>query len=351
MKKIEQLIREAVEKGASDLHLAPEALVLYRIDGQLFPASEEALTASEFEEFLTGILTGSRREKLLKKGELDFVHSLDGGNRVRFHVFRQRGTYAVSLRLHAAFIPDVNRIFIPRFLLDLTKRKHGLVIAAGMAGSGKTTTIASLIQHLADASPKTVVTIENPMEYVYTNGQSMVLQREVGVDTPGGAAGILAAVREDADIISVGEISDGRMLREAMTAAETGHLVFGAFRANSVKSVLLHIEDLFGDSLCRAREQLSDVLEGIFVQRLLPREGGGRVAAFEVLTVSEEVRDFIRDGANGQILSQMQKGKKHGMQTMDDAIYDLYMKSMISRESAAAYALNQSEMSRKITLF
>ncbi len=351
MEKIENYIREAMEKGASDLHLAPDGPVLYRIDGELVRSAGEELSASAFEELLAQTLTSVQKEAFLKKGELDFACLTDGGNRVRFHVFRQKGTYAMSLRLHSDLIPEVSRLFIPQFLLDLTKRRHGLLIAAGTAGSGKTTTIASLVQHLADESAKTIVTIDDPLEYVYTNGQSMVLQREVGVDTPDCAAGLLAASREDADVISVGEIGDAQTLREAMKAAEMGHLVLGAFHANSVKSVLLHMTELFGSGSCQAREQLADVLEGIFVQRLLPREGGGRVAAFEVLTVSKEARDLIREGRSDQILSQLQKGKKQGMQTMDDAIYDLYMKSMISAQNAVAYAQNQQEMARKITLF
>lgn len=352
MGKIETYLQEGNQRGASDIHLAPGSPVMYRIDGELVPASEERIKPYEIEELISPMLTDDQKAELQKNGELDFAYSIAGFNRVRFNVFRQRGTYAIALRILSFEIPDAKKLGIPNAVLDLANRKRGLVLVTGATGSGKSTTLASLIHIIATTYAKTIITLEDPIEYLHAHNKSMVLQREVGYDTLSYANALRAALREDPDVILVGEMRDLETIGIAITAAETGHLVFSTLHTNNAAATIDRIIDVFPPyQQQQTRVQLAGVIEGIIAQQLLPKEGGGRVASYEVMLATPAIRNLIREGKGFQIPSMIQTNKKMGMQTMDDAIYDLYMKSLISAETAVSFAQDSVGMSQKVMLF
>lgn len=352
MGKIEAYLQEGNQRGASDIHLAPGSPVMYRIDGELVPASEERIKPYEIEELISPMLTDEQKDELHKNGELDFAYSIAGFNRVRFNVFRQRGTYAIALRILSFEIPDAKKLGIPSAVLELANRKRGLVLVTGATGSGKSTTLASLIHIIATTYAKTIITLEDPIEYLHAHNKSMVLQREVGYDTLSYANALRAALREDPDVILVGEMRDLETIGIAITAAETGHLVFSTLHTNNAAATIDRIIDVFPPyQQQQTRVQLAGVIEGIVAQQLLPKEGGGRVASYEVMLATPAIRNLIREGKGFQIPSMIQTNKKMGMQTMDDAVYDLYMKSLISAETAVSFAQDSVGMSQKVMLF
>lgn len=352
MGKIETYLKEGNERGASDIHLAPGSPVMYRIDGELVPASDEKIKPFEIEELIKPMLTEEQSAELQRNGELDFAYSIAGFSRVRFNVFRQRGTYAIALRILSFEIPNAQKLGIPNSVLNLANKKRGLVLVTGATGSGKSTTLAALIHIIASSYAKTIITLEDPIEYLHSHNKSMVLQREVGYDTLSYANALRAALREDPDVILVGEMRDLETITIAITAAETGHLVFSTLHTNNAASTVDRIIDVFPPyQQQQTRVQLAGVLEGIIAQQLLPKEGGGRVAAYEVMLATPAIRNLIREGKSFQIPSMVQTSKKLGMQMMDDAIYELYMKSLISAESAVSFAQEPAAMSQKVTLF
>ena len=316
MNRIEMFLREGNEKGASDIHLAPGSPVMFRIDGELVPASDEKIKPFEIEEMIEPLLTEEQKAELKENGELDFAYSIAGFHRVRFNVFRQRGTYAVALRILSFEIPEAKRLGIPPSVVDLTNRKRGLVLVTGPTGSGKSTTLASLIHIISETYAKTIITLQDP------------------------------------DVILVGEMRDLETISIAITAAETGHLVFSTLHTNSAAATIDRVIDVFPPhQQQQTRIQLSGVIEGIIAQQLLPKEGGGRVAAYEVMLATPAIRNLIREGKSFQIQSMIQTSKKLGMQAMDDAIYDLYMQNKISAEDAVSFAQEPAVMQQKVTLF
>ena len=352
MSKIEDILIEGNNRGASDIHLCPRSPVMLRIDGELVPMSDEMIKSFEIEEMIKPMLTEAQMEELEKQGELDFAHSIAGFNRVRVNVFRQRGTYAMALRILSFEVPTPKELGVPEAVINLTNKKRGMVLVTGATGSGKSTTLASLIGTIAKNYKKTIITLEDPIEYLHKHGKSMVLQREIGYDSMSYANAVRAALRQDPDVILVGEMRDLETISIAITAAETGHLVFSTLHTNSAASAVDRMIDVFPPfQQQQIRVQLAGVLEGIVAQQLLPREGGGRVAAFEVMLAVPAIRNLIREEKSFQIPSIIQTNKKMGMQTMDDAIYDLFMKSYIDAETAINFAHDAAGMTQKINLF
>lgn len=352
MGKIENYLEEGVGKGASDIHLVSGSPVMFRVDGALVPASEEKLQEMEIEEILQELLSGEQQEELRQQGILDAACTVAGSFRVRLHAFRQRGSYAVAFRILSMKVPDAKSLGIPASVLKLTERRRGLVLAAGAAGSGRTTTLAALIQQIADSSSRTIITLESPAEYLYSSGKSIVVQQEIGRDCGTYADGVRAALRGDADVILVGKLQDTETVELAITAAELGHLVFAETDTDSVGTAIERMIDGFPlQQQHRIRRQLSEVLEGIVIQQMIPMEEGGRAAAYEVLLADQAVRELIREDRCLQLALVMQNGREAGMQMMDDAIYDLYMKSLITLEHAVAYAKDTETMQQKVKLF
>lgn len=351
--RISEILEVARERGASDVHLAPGTQIMFRVDGELVQMSDEKVETDEIEKLIEPMLTEYQRTELEKKGELDFAYSIPEFNRLRVNVFRQRGTYAMAIRLLSSKIPAPVSLGVPDAVVNLTAKKRGLVLVTGATGSGKSTTLASLIGEISQNYAKTIITLEDPIEYLHPNNRSMVLQREIGCDSMSYANALKAALRQDPDVILVGEMRDLETISTAITAAETGHLVFSTLHTNSAAAAIDRMIDVFPThQQQQIRVQLADVLEGIVAQQLLPKQSsGGRIAAFEVLLANQAVRNLIREGKAYQLPSVLQTSRKEGMQTMDDAIYDLYMKSYISSETAISYAQDAAGMKQKVQLF
>lgn len=351
MDKIEKILEHAVERNASDLHLGPGSPVMYRVDGALIPADDRILKPNEIWEIIEPVLEEKNKAILYEKGEVDFAFSMQGFSRLRVNVFRQRGTYAMALRILSFRIPAPSELGIPEAVVNLTERKNGLVLVTGATGSGKSTTLASLINVISENYPRNIITLEDPIEYLHPHKKALVSQREIGADTNSYADALRAALRQDPDVILVGEMRDLDTISIAITAAETGHLVFSTLHTNSAAATIDRIIDVFPPhQQQQIRVQLAGVLEGIVSQQLIPRqETKGRVAAFEVMTANNAIRNLIREAKAHQIPSIIQTNKKAGMRMMDDAVFDLYMKSYISAESAVQFAHDCEGMAHKVT--
>lgn len=351
--EIIEILEEAQQRDASDIHLAAGTQVMFRIDGKLVRMSDDIVPPQAIENMIESMLDEEQREELENAGELDFAYSIPGFQRLRVNVFRQRGAYAMAIRILSVEIPDPRKLGIPQSVIGLTEKKRGLVLVTGATGSGKSTTLASLIKVIAEQYEKSIITLEDPIEYLHKNGKSMVLQREIGSDSKSYANALRAALRQDPDVILVGEMRDLETISTAITAAETGHLVFSTLHTNSAPAAIDRIIDVFPPhQQQQIRVQLAGVLQGVVAQQLLPKQDTkGRVAAFEVMLANAAVCNLIREGKSYQLPSAIQTSRKEGMQTMDDAIYEMYMKSYINSETAVSYAQDPAEMRQKVQLF
>ncbi len=337
---------------ASDIHLAPGCPLMIRVDGGLLPVSDHPLTPEETERITKSMVNEKQWDELEKVGELDFAYSFPGFTRVRVNAFRQRGTYALAMRILAFDIPSPQQLGIPRSVVDLTNRKRGLVLVTGATGSGKSTTLASLVQEISNKYARHIITLEDPIEYLHHHNKSIVDQREVGNDTGSYAAAVRAALREDPDVILIGEMRDLETISTAITAAETGHLVFSTLHTNSAADAVDRVIDVFPPhQQPQIRIQFASVIEGIIAQQLLPRIDGGRVAAFEVMLGTAAVRNLVREGKAFQIPSIIQTSKKEGMQLMDDHLYELTLTNFISKDDAIKFAHDQNAMAHKTAMF
>lgn len=351
--RIEQVTKDAALRGASDIHLTPGSPIMYRIDGNMVPVTKERVTPFEVADMMEPLITGEMKEILEQEGEVDFAYSFPGMSRIRINIFKQRGTLAATLRILADEIPEPESLGIPESVIRLSDLKRGLVIVTGATGSGKSTTLASLINRISEKYIKNIITLEDPIEYLQKHNQSMVSQREIGYDTRSYASALRASLRQDPDVILVGELTDLETIQIAITAAETGHLVFSSLHTNSAVATIERLIDVFPPyQQQQIRVQLADVLEGVIAQQLLPKQSSkGRVAAYEVLLNQPEVSIAIRDGKLYNIPAIIQNNRKNGMQAMDDAIYDLYMKSSISSDTAIRFAQKREEMQQKVLIF
>lgn len=353
MIEIIEILEEAQTRAASDIHLAPGTQVMFRIDGKLVRMSDETVPPYAIEKMLEPMLNEAQQEELERNGELDFAYSIPGFQRLRVNVFRQRGTYAMAIRILSFEIPEPKQLGLPQSVIDLTAGKRGLVLVTGATGSGKSTTLAAMIREIAENYEKSIITLEDPIEYLHKHGKSMVIQREIGYDSHSYASALRAALRQDPDVILVGEMRDIETISIAITAAETGHLVFSTLHTNSASEAIDRIIDVFPPhQQQQIRVQLAGVLKGVVAQQLLPKQNAcGRVAAFEVLLANSAVSNLIREGKTYQLLSMIQTNRKEGMQMMDDAIYELYMKSYINSDTAVSYAQDPAGMKQKVQLF
>ena len=349
---IEEILSLAKEKKASDIHLSPGSPVMLRIDGQLLPQTQTRLKPNEVERILEPMLSDVQKQRLKEDGELDFAFSIPNYSRVRANVFRQRGTYTAALRILTYDVPKPETLGLPPAVVNFTNLKRGLVLVTGATGSGKSTTLASLIDIIAERDAKNIITLEDPIEYLHTNKRAIVRQREVGDETKSYADALRAALRQDPDVILVGEMRDLETISTAITAAETGHLVFSTLHTNNTSEAIDRMIDVFPPhQQQQIRVQLSTVLEGVVAQQLLPKIDGGRIAAFEVLIANSAIRNLIREGKAFQIPSILQTSKRDGMQTMDDCIMNIFQHGLIAQRTAVDYALDQVNMIRKTQMY
>ena len=350
MYSLDEILRMSVEEKASDIHFTAGCPPYYRIDGVLTPFKGDKLLPTDLEALLLPILDNRHRNELETNGQTDLAYAIPGVGRFRVNVYKQRGTLASAMRCLPFSIPDADSLGIPAEVQALTAKKRGLVLVTGPTGSGKSTTLASLVDIMNRKYPYHIITLEDPIEYLHRHQCSVVNQREIGSDSNEYAQALRAALREDPDVILVGEMRDLETISTALTAAETGHLVLSTLHTIGADKTIDRIIDVFPpNQQQQVRVQLASVLECIISQQLIRREDGrGRVAALEVLFANTAIRNMIRENKTYQIVSAMQTGKRQGMQTMDDAIYELFLRGDLSADSAVSYAQKPGEMSGKV---
>ncbi len=347
---IEDVLRTAVQSGASDVHITVGVPPKMRVNGRLTSLQLDKLTPADTEELLYSIMTEGQKEMFLEKGEHDFSYSLPEWGRYRVNAFRQRGTCAMALRLVSSDVPAPETLGVPESVVDLYNRKRGLILVTGPTGSGKSTTLAAIIDRINHMRDAHVITLEDPIDYLHKHDKSIVNQREIGLDSQSYANALRAALREDPDVILVGEMRDFETISVAITAAETGHLVLSTLHTIGAASTVDRVIDVFPPhQQQQIRVQLANVLEAVVSQQLMPTsDGKGRVAAFEVLHTCNAVKNLIREGKSHQLPSVMQTNKKMGMITMDDCIQQLYFANRITKEAAVQFAVDPDAMDNKL---
>ena len=346
---IDEMLKAANERGASDLHITVGVPPKIRIDGELIDIADERIMPADAENLIMPIIPDHARKQLVEMGESDFSYAIAGVGRYRVNAFRQRGSYACVIRIVGTRIPSPQELGLPESVVALTELKRGLVIVTGPTGSGKSTTLASLVVVINSTQNVNVITLEDPIEYLHRHNKAIVNQREIGVDSFSYTSALRAALREDPDVIMVGEMRDLDTISTAITAAETGHLVLSTLHTTGAANTIDRIIDVFPPhQQQQIRIQLAGVLESVISQQLLPKVFGGRVAAFEVMHTNTAIKNLIRESKTHQIDNIIQTNRKLGMMMMDDAIMELYMRGEISKETALEYAQDQQNMKRKL---
>ena len=339
MKSFAEIVHIALEREASDLHMTVGLPPIYRIDGDLVNEGEERLQDSHIEDALHQLISDSQRDELKKSGECDFAVTFDRTIRMRCNAFYQQGHLALALRLLPLKVPTAQDLNLTPIIVEQAEKPRGLVLLTGPTGSGKSSTLAALLDHINHTRRRHIITLENPVEFLYTPDKCIINQREVGDDTGSFAAGLRAALRQDPDVILVGEMRDLETISTAITAAETGHLVFGTLHTKSAINSIDRIIDVFPpEQQEQIRIQLADVLECVIAKALLPKIGGGRAPAYEILVATPAVRSLIRQNKSYQITSTMQTGKRQGMQLLDEALADLVRKREVALDDALMVA-------------
>ncbi|MDO4314212.1 MAG: type IV pilus twitching motility protein PilT [Oscillospiraceae bacterium] len=339
MTDLEQLIRDALDRRASDIHLTVGEPPIFRLDGILTNIGDTALTEEETSACVQELAAPEFLAEFRTNGEADFAVTYRGMVRMRCNIFRQRGQTALALRLLPLCIPSSEELCLPPVVVDQADKPRGLVLVTGPTGSGKSSTLAALLDHINHTQRRHIITLEAPIEYLHTGDQCIINQREVGADTRSFAAGLRAALRQDPDVILVGEMRDLETISTAITAAETGHLVFGTLHTKGAANTIDRIIDSFpAEQQNQIRIQLADVLECAVGQTLLPKVGGGRRAVFEIMVVTPAIRSMILQSKTFQITSAIQTGRRYGMQLLDDALEELVDRHEITLETALAAA-------------
>ena len=345
--QIDELLKIMVEKKASDLHLRVGSPPMFRIYGKLTAIKDlPPLTNEDGKSIFESITTPTHKEMFAENLELDCAYSVPGTGRFRVNVFRQRGTLAFAIRLVPIVIPTIDNLKLPLICKDLILKPRGLIIVAGSAGSGKSTTMAAMIDHLNETESKNIITIEDPIEYLHRNKKCIIAQRDLGDDTKSFELALLHTLREDPDVIYIGEMRDLTTISLAIRAAETGHLVLGTLHTTSASQTIDRIIDIFpAGQQEQIRVQLSQVLEAVLMQCLLPRIGvEGRVAAFEILIATSAVRNLIRMGKSHEIPNVIQLSAQDGMQTLDQSLAKLVKNQLVTRENALLKSSNPAQL-------
>jgi twitching motility protein PilT len=342
------VLLEVMERNASDLHLTAGSPPMMRLHGRLHELDYPRLTPQMTREVIYSILTNDQRQRLETDWQVDLAYSIPGRARFRVNAYFQRAALSAALRLIPQDMPRLGSLGVPPVLEDLTKKPRGFVLVTGPTGSGKSTTLAAMLDLINDSRQEHILTIEDPIEFLHKHKKCIVNQRELGADAKSFALGLKAGLRQDPDVILVGEMRDLETISTALTAAETGHLVFATLHTQDTAQTVDRIVDVFPpDQQQQVRVQLSVALQGIVTQQLLPRaDGQGRVVACEVLTPTPAVRNLIREGKTHQIYSALQTGGKFGMQTMDAALAQLVREHKITRELAEARSSAPEELRR-----
>jgi twitching motility protein PilT len=347
MANLYQLLQTMIEKGASDLHITTGSAPQIRVDGGLVPLDLPPLMPAETKQLVYSVLTDAQKHKFEEESELDFSFGLKGLSRFRANVFMQRGAVAAALRTIPFKIMTFEELGLPAVVRDMVKRPRGLILVTGPTGSGKSTTLATMIDTINSARHEHIVTIEDPIEFLHPHKKCVVNQREVNSDTKSFKSALKYILRQDPDVVLVGEMRDLETIEAALTIAETGHLTLATLHTNSCAQTMNRIIDVFPPhQQSQVRAQLSFVLEGVMSQQLIAKASGqGRVLALEIMVPNPAIRNLIREDKIHQIYSTMQTGQaKYGMQTMNQSLLDLYQRRLISYDDCVTRSSNVEEL-------
>ncbi len=346
---LKELLVKTVEEKASDLHITAGSPPRIRKGGKLISISDNNLSVDDTKKIIESELSKTNKEKLNSKAEVDYSISVPGVSRFRVNVFNQRGNWAAAYRRLPYEIPSIDSLGLPQGVIDLTKRRKGLVLITGTTGSGKSTTLASIIYKMTQELEGHIITIEDPIEYLYPHSKAQVNQREVGVDTESFASGLKSALRQDPDVVVVGELRDMESMAAAITIAETGHLVFGTLHTNTASGTINRLVDAFpADKQDVIRVNLSMSLLAVVAQQLVPNKIGERSLAAEVLISTPAIQSLIRENNVHQIDNYIKSGGNEGMIRMDDSLLDLFKMGEITSEDTLKYAIDQKAVKTQL---
>ena len=346
---LKELLNKAIQMNASDLHLTVGLSPIVRCNGKLICLGDEKLTISYTEKFSKEIL-GEKYKEYLSCGEFDTSYFVEGIGRFRVNVFKQKNNDAIAIRIIDLKIPTLDELKHPIVIKDIINKRRGLVLVTGPTGSGKSTTLAAIINEINNIREAHIITLEDPIEYLHTHNKCIINQREIGKDSRSYKSALKAILREDPDVILIGEMRDLETISIAITAAETGHLVLSTLHTVGAANTIERIIDVFPPyQQQQIKSQLASVLEAVISQQLLiNKNNNGRVAAFEIMISTPGIKNLIREGKTFQIESMIQTGSKYGMKTMDMSIYELYKNGVISKETAIMYAIDREALEKII---
>ena len=349
MANIYEYLEICAAEGASDMHVSAGLPPILRKNGSFKPVNRERLSPDAVRDLLLPLLNESQRDEFNRLGQVDFAVTIKTGDRFRANVYREQANYAAAFRLINSKVPNYQSLGLPEIVTSFAMENNGLILVTGATGSGKSTSLAAMIDYANSKRNSHIITIEDPVEFVHTHKKCIVHQREIGRDTDSFAGALRAALREDPDIIQVGEMRDYETISTALTAAETGHLVMSTLHTTGVVSTIDRMIDVFPPSQQQqARVQLSMSIKGIMNQRLIPRKDGiGRVAAIEVMVATPAIRHLIREGKTQQLYNTMITAKGVGMKTMDNALAELYQRELITMDMVL-FNCNDEEYVKKL---
>lgn len=345
---IGELLTQSMNIGASDLHVTVGYPPVVRINGNLEKMNLKDLTPEDNINLVNQLLSKKEFDILEDKGQLDKSYSQNGVGRFRVNIYKQRSTYGIAIRTVSLDIPTIEDLNLPPVIKDLTNKKRGLILVTGSTGSGKSTTLASMINHINKTRKEHILTLEDPIEYLHKHDKSIVNQREIGTDSESFSVALRSSLRQDPDVILIGEMRDLDTIKTALIAAETGHLVLSTLHTVGAAKTVDRIIDVFPSSeQHQIRIQLANVLEGIISQQLLPNiNNKKRELALETMFLTPAIKNLIREGKTHQIQTAIVTGKKYGMQNMDDSLLNLYNKGKISRETLETHSIDKENIKR-----
>ncbi len=347
MKFIDEVLNKVTEiEGVSDVHITVGVPIVLRQHGELVYYDDKKLLPDDTKEIVKSLMSDTQFKEYEEKGELDFSYSVPGSQRFRVNAYHQRNTCCVALRCISATVPPMETLGLPPIVSDLANKKSGLVLVTGPTGSGKSTTLASIVDKINNTKKKHIITLEDPIEYLFRHNMSIVNQREIGSDTRSFANALRACLRQDPDVILVGEMRDFETISIALTAAETGHLVLSTLHTIGAASTIDRIVDIFPpNQQAQIKVQLAATLQAVISQQLLKRcDKPGRVVATEVLVVNNAIRNMIREGKNHLINNSIKTGAMNGMMLMDDSLMKLYKNGMITQQQLLEFCVDRSNI-------